>query len=81
MSGVVSNGRGILKKGIIDVALNKKPYYQNVQVQIYRVVVDVLNIFTYNKYNGQNKIKIISLQCKYRYDTSEQNTILNCGLF
>ena len=58
VSGVVSDGGDNLEKRIKDVAQNKKSYYQNVQVQIYRVVVDALNKFTYNKYNGQNELYI-----------------------
>ncbi len=56
VSKVVSDGVDILKKAIKDADLDRESYNQNLQAQMYHVIVDALNIYTYNKYKGQDKL-------------------------
>ena len=56
VSEIVSEGMNFSKKEIKDADQNRKSYNQNLQTQIYYVIIDALNEFTYNKYKKQDKL-------------------------
>ena len=57
VSKVISDGIDVSKDKIRKAVKNKNPEHQNIESQIYNVIVDVLNQITYNKFeNDQDKI-------------------------
>ncbi len=56
MSKVVSDSIDVLKSAIKDADLDRKSYNQNLQTRLYQLMIDVLNRFTYNKYEKQDKL-------------------------
>lgn len=56
VSKVVNDSENVLKSAIKDADLNRKSYNQNLQTQMYNVIVDALNVYTYNKYKKQDKL-------------------------
>lgn len=53
---VVSDSVDVLKDAIKDADLDRKSYNRNLQTRLYRLIVDALNRFTYNKYEKQDKL-------------------------
>lgn len=56
VSKVVNDSENVLKSAIKEADLNRKSYNQDLQTQMYRVIVDALNVYTYNKYKKQDKL-------------------------
>ncbi len=56
VSKAVSDGVDISIKGIKEADQNRKPYSQNLQTQLYHVIIDALNRFTYNQYKKEDKL-------------------------
>lgn len=54
VSEVVSDCTGITKDKIKEAVKNKKNKHQTLESQIYNIIVDALNEFTYEKYKGQD---------------------------
>lgn len=56
VSKVVSEGVDISIKGIREADRDRKSYSQNLQTQLYHVIIDALNEFTYDKFKKQDKL-------------------------
>ena len=56
VSKVVSDGVDISKNAIKNADQDRKSDNQNLQIQMYHVIVDSLNKFTYNKYEKSDKL-------------------------
>lgn len=65
VSKVVNNCVDVSRDKIKEADKNRKSKSQNIQTRIYQVIIDAINIFTYNQYKNQNKL----------YDAAE--TLLN----
>lgn len=81
VSKVVSDGVDISIKGIKDADQNRKSYSQNLQTQIYHIIVDALNELTYNKYKEQNKLYNAAESILKGFINSKDNTdVVKSGL-
>jgi len=56
VSKVISDGVDISIKGIKEADQNRRSYSQNLQTQLYHVIIDALNEFTCDKYKKQDKL-------------------------
>lgn len=56
VSKAVCDGVDISKKAIKNADFDRKSYNQNLQTQIYHVIVDSLNEFTCNRHKGQDRL-------------------------
>lgn len=56
VSKAIGDGVDITRKKIRDADQNRKSYNQNPQTQMYQIIIDALNKFTYNKYKEQDKL-------------------------
>lgn len=65
ISEVVNNCVDVSWGKIKEADKNRKSRSQNIQTRVYQVIIDAINIFTFNKYKNQNKL----------YDAAE--TLLN----
>lgn len=81
VSKVVSDGVDISIKGIKDADQNRKSYSQNLQTQIYHIIVDALNELTYDKYKEQNKLYNAAESILKGFINSKDNTdVVKSGL-
>lgn len=74
VSEIVSNGIDFTKKEIKKADQNRKLYKRNLQTQIYYVVIDALNEFTYNKYKKQENLYDAAESILKGFMSSKYNT-------
>lgn len=81
VSKVVSDGVDVLKSAIKDADLDRKSYNQNLQTRLYQLMIDVLNRFTYNKYEKQDKLYDAAESILKGYiSTKDNNNAVKLGL-
>ncbi len=74
VSKAVSDSVDVLKSAIKDADLDRKSYNQNLRTRLYQLMIDVLNRFTYNKYEKQDKLYYAAESILKGYISTKDNT-------